>query len=265
MMSMGNIKDEDCIFRVEMAIHANKMKTLLACMKDIVSQVCFQFTPEGIRVNQQNTASSSMISVFLNGTNFDKYVCESTHEFGVDLSEMHRIMKLIDQNDVLTWIILKNNPNMMYINMCSGKTDRIYPINSIDIDPFILNKQWEYPSTREMPSGEFQTAVKSIEPFCKETEIILANNYIAFSGKPDVPGESAPRFKYGEKNAIPDAFPTKATFKLKTLSTISKCTNLSKDNIMLCMHPVDKTAPFILNYKIPEFGSIKFLIMAQAE
>ena len=82
-------------------VQAAAIKSTFEVLKDILNDVNIYFKPSGMYIVTLDTARTSLIDMYLPSENFEEYECEEEIDCGVNMTNMHKLLKTITVNDIL--------------------------------------------------------------------------------------------------------------------------------------------------------------------
>ena len=83
-------------------VQSNAIRTLIEGLKDILTDTTFQFSPEGIKLLCMDGNHVSLVSLKLEAENFEYFKCENTFKIGLNISNFHKLIKTVSNNDTIT-------------------------------------------------------------------------------------------------------------------------------------------------------------------
>ena len=115
-------------------IQASAIKSLFEVLKDVLNDVNFVFEPKGVSVLTLDTARVALIDLYLDSDNFEEYECHAKISVGINISNMYKLLKSINNNDTLT--IEVNSSDVMVINIenVEKKTKTRFELKQLDIN-----------------------------------------------------------------------------------------------------------------------------------
>ena len=224
----------------------------------------------GIWILAINSDKRVIIKVTLPATNFDYYRCERDEIVaGIDIVALHKMMKIIGDNDALTIYINEDDPNSLRIlgedmedlrrrssnlRLCLVNTD----VPSVDLCSTVFGK------VITIPSSELQRICKNMIANSDLVCITSDDNQVQFFGKGeygdisiihrDVSNVSGndKKSKNKEKEKDGAVKQPQGCFELKSLLVFSKCGKLSEViNIYLM-----KDHPLVFAIPVSNYGNM---------
>ena len=244
------------------------LKYLIELLKDLLTEVNLECTPDGIKIKAVDPSLVALIHCILNNDKFEKYHCETNIVLGLNMEDLFKIIKNMENNDTLKLFIKKDNVNRLGIETFSkdeNTVDTTY-LNLLDLQYENINVPSQtFNSVISIPSSRFQKICRTIYNFSEKIEIECENNKLKFRGcnimvKQEIvikPTDNGMKFI---KNETPDEI-IQAFFELKYLILFSKCSNLSN---IIQIH-FQNELPLILKCNVADLGDIKLCLAPQTD
>ena len=83
-------------------IQASAMKAVFEDLKDIINDVNVYFTKEGVKILTLDTARVTLVQMNLPAENFEEYECEDELIAGLNMANVHKLLKSVTTADTLT-------------------------------------------------------------------------------------------------------------------------------------------------------------------
>ncbi len=78
------------------------LKKLLDAVKDLVNDVNFDCTESGISMQAMDSSHVSLIALLLRASGFEHYRCDRAINLGLSITNLSKIIKTANNDDVLT-------------------------------------------------------------------------------------------------------------------------------------------------------------------
>lgn len=188
----------------------------------------------GIRILRLTEDKNILIKLNLDADNFEEFEClEPKIIIGVDMHNLHAMLKLVNDDDPITLYMNKDNRSALYIqgsnasNDCSEETD--IEIYLMDIgNPEMPIPQTEFQNKITMASDKFHTICKHLNNNSTFVEITSINNEISFRGQNEG-GKVTMSYKdihiTGKRKDKPEQV-VQGVYELRNLMNFSKCNKL---------------------------------------
>ncbi len=177
---------------------------------------------------------------------------------------LYKIIKTVNNNDILTLFVNENNLNHLGIKIenMDKNTKTTYFLNLLDLN----NEQFDIPevefnSVITLPSNDFQKLMRDMNNIADFVEIKNVDNKFILSCEGDFCNQETVLsdtdlviINNGSPNDI-----IQGNFNLKYLVLFTKCTNLS-NNVELFLR---NDYPLIIKYTVASLGEVKLCLSPQ--
>lgn len=250
----------ECIVFIR-TLQGSIVKTLIECLKDIVFEQSFCVSPEGIKSTSMDASKMSLVYLKLDAKNFEEYQCIKSTNIGISMQAMHKLLKSLTSNDVLTLFIEKTNEHDLgvAIENVEKKSCTIFRLKLLDMDHADISiPSIEFDRVVRIPSTAFQRLCRdmshlspyvrlrsfpeSLELFCEGD---FASQETTLGGTADIDVS---------KNMTSEVI--EAHYSLKYLTLFGRASNLG--NVMSLY--IKKEHPLVLEYDAGSLGMLKFLL-----
>ena len=160
-------------------VQAAAIKSTFEVLKDILNDVNIYFKPSGMYIVTLDTARTSLIDMHLPSENFEEYECEEEIDCGVNMTNMHKLLKTITVNDILIMSIQSKEHMNIEIHSEAKKTTTKFQLKLLDIN----ENRIEVPSQNmttvtTMQSAEFQRMCRDMSNIGTIIEIIRDKSFL---------------------------------------------------------------------------------------
>jgi proliferating cell nuclear antigen len=237
-------------------IQASAMKAVFEVLKDIINDVNVYFTKEGVKILTLDTARVTLVQMNLPAENFEEYECEDELIAGLNMANVHKLLKSVTTSDTLTVTATGRDIMEFLIENPEKNSMTNFKLKLLDINEDMI----EFPDIHmnvvtTMPSIDFQRFVRDMSNLGTEMNIWRYGREIELSCNGDF-ADQVTVIKY------PDAPPcdrTGGTFSLKYISLYTKATNMCS-SIQIMQDSVNEDMPIIFRYTIANLGELKFFL-----
>jgi proliferating cell nuclear antigen len=247
-------------------VQASAFRTLWEALKEVLTDVNLQFTPDGLKISSMDGAKSTLVYLKLFASKFEYYFCDGSINAGVNMISMFKLMKTISNQDTVSFFIKNDQTDKMGIRIENKekKTVSVAMLKLLDIDEDILSiPDVTFDAIITMPSTDFQR-------YCRDMQVIAS--HVTLSSFRDEDGNHCfeiategdfanTTVRIGQTTSglcfseTPNA-DASGTFPLKYLNLFTKSTNLcSTVEIYL-----KDTLPLILEYSVANLGQLRFML-----
>lgn len=247
-------------------VQSSTIKVLVEALKEILTDTVIEITPENIKICTMDSSHIILIHLKLDASKFEYYYCESRKFIGVNILNLNKIIKTINNNDTLTLFMRADDCNHLCIRIENNEknTMRTTKLNLLDLE----NTNFEIPaavfhSVITLPSGDFQKICRDISNLSEYMEIKNVNNKLIISCNGDfcsqeiVISDSDKKRMDKLNECSQEIF--QGVFNVKYLVLFTKCTNLSNTVELYLKNDY----PLIIQYTVGSLGSVKLCLAPQ--
>jgi len=243
-------------------VQANVFSLLNEALKDILYEVNFEFTDEGITIKAIDSSHSQFVHLNLIANKFDKYICKEKVVLGIDMIYLHRLLKGASNDDVLIFTYSHNNTSELGIQIHNDDNGIIkeYELKLLDID---IQQHQTLPLSdndatvlMNIDTQRFKAICKDLGNISDTVELTCTGNELRFNCN-GTSAKGSQVIKLNSKN--PKAYISKyqedviqGIFSLKTLYHFTKFSSLCS-TLELCFAN-DK--PLRIKYSCADLGYI---------
>lgn len=244
------------------------VKYLIELLRDLLTEGNLECYPEYIKLQAVDPSRVVLIHSRLEADKFEEYHCPERLVLGLNMEDLFKIIKNMENTDTLKLFVKKNNVNKLGIETyCKEENtcDTTY-INLMDL-PYqnITIPSQTFDNVISIPASRFQKICRVIYGFSEKIEIECENSKLKFRGcnnnvKQEIiikPTNNGMQFI---KNNTPDEI-IQGFFELKHLVVFSKCSNLSNT---IHLH-IKNNYPLVLKCNVANLGEIKLCLAPQVD
>ena len=139
-------------------VQSGEVRNLIDALKDILTDANFQFSKEGIKCTAMDASHTVLVHLKLDANKFDFFHCEKTITVGIAMSNFYKFIKTMNNNDILTLYIKKNDVNVLGIKMENSDKNSVidFSLNLMDLNDETLEiSPVEFDSILTLPSNDF--------------------------------------------------------------------------------------------------------------
>jgi proliferating cell nuclear antigen len=271
-------------------VQATAFKILVEALKELLTDTCIEFDSMGMKIVAMDNTRVVLVHLRLHADKFETYHCSQNLVIGVNMLNLHKLMKTINSNDVLSMFVDEADVNHLGIRVenTEKNTKTTYMLNLLDLDNHrIMIENVQFNSIITLPSTDFQKLCRDMYNLSDTIEIKNVNNCLIFTCKGDfcsqetvlptdnitpvdtTTGGGGGDLEAGEDSGSgtgedsvvpPEQVIVQGVFNLKFLVTFTKCTNLC--NIVEVYLKNDY--PIIIKYVVASLGEIKLCLAPQS-
>lgn len=242
-------------------VQATAFKILVEALKELLTDTCIEFDEHGIKIIAMDTAHIVLVHLKLEAQKFEYFYCPQKMSIGVNMLNLHKLIKTINSNDSLTLFVEANDLNHLGIKIENGEknTKTTYKLNLLDLDhPPIKVDPAEFNSVITLMSSDFHKICRDMHNLADYVEIKNINNQLMFSCK----GEFCHQETIISDNDGTTSITNKnneivqGVFSLKYLVMFTKCSNLCNTVELYLKNDY----PLIVNYAVASLGTCKLCL-----
>ena len=228
------------------SVQSSAFRVLIEALKEILTDTNLEFDNENIKVIAMDPSHTVLVHLKLNSDKLEQYYCPNKLLLGINTINLFKLIKALQNNDILTLFVEKNNTNQLGIRMENGEANQIPPI--------------QFESVITLPSNNFQKICRDMFNLSDNIEITTYDQQITFKCKGDIADQET---TIGKSNTSGLEFSNtqnteiiQGIFSLKYLVLFTKCTNLS-GSIELYLK---NDYPLIIRYQVANLGEVKLCL-----
>lgn len=250
------------------------IKTLIEALKELLTDVVLELDSTGLRVIAMNKACAVLVHLKLDAEKFEYYRCEKPLNLGVNIINMHKLIKTVGNSDTLTLYVDDSESHLgIKIDSMEKNSKTVYRLNLLDMENAVISvSPMQFDDVIVLGAGEFQKLCRDMQNIADVAEIKVVNDEVTFSCRGDfstqetVLGNGCLQKVTREGDACEGdaslASPTDITqgmFSLDYLVMFTRCTNLSP-NVQLYLK---NDFPLVVRYMVSNLGEIKLVCAPQ--
>jgi proliferating cell nuclear antigen len=262
------INDNDCLFHIQ-TVQSGAFRILIEALKEILTDTNLTFDSTGIKLIATDNSKIVLIHMKLHSENFEHYYCEEKIKIGINMNNLFKLIKIMNNNDILSIYVHKNDPNKLGIQILNEDKDTrtLFKLNLLDIsEEEIKIDPAEFETELTLPSIEFQKLIRDMTNIGEYVDIKSVGKSLIFEcngdfavqettiTEPDEQKNNSPGLKFSVTTE-PDK-PIQGIFSLKYLVLFTKCTNLCN---LIHMY-IKNDYPLIIKYTVANLGDIKLCL-----
>jgi proliferating cell nuclear antigen len=258
------VSDSAYLYKLELkTVQSSIIRILIEALKEILPDTNIEFNPTGIRIITMDLSHTVLVHLRLDGSQFEHYYCPEKIVVGVNMLNLFKLVKTMNNNETLTLYITQSDPSRLGIRIENGDKDTVtnFKLNLLDLDEEEIEvPPAQFSSVINIPSSDFQKICRDMSNLSNLIEIKSADNQLMFTCKGDfaqqetIMGENTNGISYVEKQNAYDII--QGVFSLKHLVLFTKCTNLC--NVIQMF--LENDYPLIISYQVGSLGEIKFCL-----
>jgi len=264
---MSEIIDDNCSVHVQ-TVQSGAFRILIEALKEILTDTNLIFDSSGIKLIATDNSKIVLIHMKLHSENFEHYHCKDKLKIGINMNNLYKLIKIMNNNDILSLYIENNDPNKLGIKIYNEdkNSQTTFKLNLLDIsEEEIKIPPAEFETELSLPSPDFQKLIRDMTNIGEYVDIKSVGENLIFDCKGDfavqetILSETKDKDKSeGLKFSVssnPDK-PIQGVFSLKYLVLFTKCTNLCN---LIHMY-IKNDYPLIIKYTVANLGDIKLCL-----
>lgn len=249
-------------------VQSNAFKTLFEVLKEILHDVNIIFDKDGMKIMTVDGSHVALVHLKLDASNFETYECVEPIHVGINMTNLHKLLKMAGNQDTITFTIEKDKPAELKIIIDNNekKTITTFYLKLMDVDIEELNMpDIDFDSVITLPSAYFQRLCKDMNNIAEILTIHSSRNQLVLSCKGDFASqqtviqdalgvvEGATLHNKGED--------VSGDYMLKYLILFNKASNLS-NTMELYMR---RDYPLVLKYNVANLGELRFCLAPKVD
>ena len=261
------MSDNNYILEIK-TIQASTIKSVIDAMKEILMDVNLEFDENGMKIVALDNTHIVLIHLKLHADKFESYYCMKKLYVGINMLKFHMLIKTIQNGDILSLFIHKDDPNILGITIENNEKNvkTTYKLSMLDIDVVNVDiPPADFNTIITMPSAYLQKIIRDMHNLAEYIEIKNIGGKLILSCQGEFCCQETILATETQNIQIKSNENTQeiiqGIFSLKYLSIFTKCTNLcSTVEIYL-----KNSYPIILQYSIASMGSVKLCLAQKSE
>jgi proliferating cell nuclear antigen PCNA len=168
-------------------VEAFILKSLSEVLQNILTDVCFTFDKDGIKLITIDNKKPPQLLVHLNmkGESFDEYYCPKPLSVAINLQHLYKMLKSIKKKDTIVLFINKNTPGLLGITTIQADSGQ--PVTSnikiqkLSIVETGIPSAESYCHPVHIPTSTYQKMCKDMQTISNKIKIFARSNYLKFS------------------------------------------------------------------------------------
>ena len=261
-----------------MTIHSDMIRILFETLKEILQDVNICFDSNGMKIAAMDPTKVAFVHLKLNADDIRSdgghYYCECDHNpdgseikrtLGVNLGNLFKIIKMVTKDDSISFFVERGDEQHLGVkienrikNLATTIKYKLYDLNQDDISI----QDFEFDTEIAISSNDFTKHVRDMSHLSSIMEIRTTGDQLRFSCQGDWADQTT---IIGENSNLEFVQQTdeviQGRFSIRFLQLFTKATNLCIRNKLF----LKNNYPLIIEYPVPNLGSLKFLLGQQVE
>ena len=243
---------------------SESLRVLFETLKEILTEANIVFSPQGMKISAVDSSHVVFVNLDLKGANFEHYSCAEKINVGVNMLALHKLIKTVSKDDIITLFIERQNPNILSIKTESSRKNKvtIFELNLLDMSE---NTNMEFPADTdfdtviELSSLDFQKICRDMSGIASAVEITSIAKQVIFTARGDVASSKTILTEDTDSVAMKTAEDDQIIsnlFELRFLSFFTKATSLCPLVRLL----MKGSFPLVVIYTVSSSGSLNFML-----
>lgn len=236
------------------------LKDVITIVSDLVNEVRFKVTSQGIELVAMDPANVAMVMFNLYSSSFTEYNVKKDTEIAINLSNLKQILRRVGQNDMLSLELSAENKLQIQIK---GNSTRTFSIPLIEIE----EKPQKIPDLKfgvkiDTESQILDNAIEDVDIVAEAATFIGEDKRFIIQGEGDlskakieIPEDEITKISKDTKDTI------KAKYSIEYLKKIVAGSRIS-DHVEISFN---KDYPLKVEYKIVDRVNISFILAPRVE
>ena len=210
-------------------VEAYTIKSLSEVLQNILTDVCFSFNSDGIKLLTVDNKRPAhlLLNLALKGQSFDEYHCPKPLSVGMNLQHVYKLLKSIKKKDKIELFIQKNSPKLLGITTIQADSGQ--PVTSHIKIQTLSQVATEIPDDYghpvHIPTSTFQKMCKDMQSISNKINVYSKGTFLKFSV--DVEGLYNREVPFGELDEEAEDDEYEDIFHTKSLSQLIKVSGLN--------------------------------------
>ena len=266
-------------YRLEIkTVQAVAFKVLIEALKELLTDTSVEFDETGMKILAMDSSHVVLVHLKLEASKFEVYHCEGRISVGINMLNLHKLIKTINNTNTLSLYIDRDDVNHLGIKIeNSEKNSRTtYKLNLLELDHQEISVDpTAFSEVVTLPSCDFQKICRDMHNLAEYMEIRSIQNQLVFSCKGDFCSQetiicdsggasSSSASASASAAVVASSSPqsgeiVQGVFSIKHLVLFTKCTNLCSTMELYLKNDY----PLIIRYDVSSLGSIRLALAPQ--
>ena len=160
------------------------IKTLSEVLQNILTDVCFEFSENGIKLTtiDNKEPPELLIDLHLDKKQFFPYYCEKTFKIGITLQHLYKLLKSVKKKDTLELFIDSNNTENLGICTTTENGQKSFSYIKIQrVRQVSIEIPTGYVNYHLIKTSGFQKLCKDISSISNKVKVYSKGEYLSFA------------------------------------------------------------------------------------
>lgn len=236
-------------------VQTGTLRTLFDALKEMFNDVNITFTSTGMKVVSMDSSHVVLMDLILEAKNFDYYECSRSYTVGLNMPDLYKILKIIDNTDQIGFLLDDEDLDKLTVESTNTETghETRMKLKLLDIDQEHLEIPDKVFNTMvPISSVEFQRIVRDLNTLAETVVIKTSPEFLVFEFCGDL-------HEGYRKIPVTCEQEYSEEFSLTWLSRFSKASNLCSTVEIL----LEESFPLFVKYEVGSLGTIVFCLAPQ--
>ena len=129
--------DTEYKYKLELkTVQSSIIRILIEALKEILPDTNIEFNSTGIRIITMDLSHTVLVHLRLDGSQFEHYHCPEKIVVGVNMLNLFKLVKTMNNNETLTLFITQADPSRLGIRIDNGEKNTVtnFKLNLLDLD-----------------------------------------------------------------------------------------------------------------------------------
>ncbi|MFM2393983.1 MAG: Heterosigma akashiwo virus 01 [Bacteroidota bacterium] len=160
---------------------ASTIRTLSESLKEVLTDTNIYISSSGLKITATDNDKNAFIHLKLDAKKFQNFYCPNNTIIGVNLISLHKLLKTINNSDIITLFIEKKNENLLGIRIENfekkvTRTSRLKLID-IDVEPITI-PEVTFDSISSMSCVDFQKHCRDLSQISENVKIYTKDDNV---------------------------------------------------------------------------------------
>jgi proliferating cell nuclear antigen len=252
----------ECMLEIR-TVQSSAFRVLIECLKELLTDTAIELDDKGLKIVSMDTSRIALVHLRLDATRFEQFFCPKPMTIGINLLNLHKILKCVASADILT--LRMESQNFIEIRVSNDKSKTNYKLNLLDLDSHKLSVEpATFSSFTTLVSTDFQKVLRDMAALgAQYVDIKKFRNQLILSAQ----GESCLQETtltdtknkddedYGDDESI-----VQGVFSIKHLTTFLRASPLSSQFELY----LQNCFPLILSISVASLGQLRLCLGPQS-
>ena len=165
-------------------VQSSIFRIMIEALKEILPDTNIEFNPKGVRIITMDSSHTVLVHLRLEGGHFEQYYCPEKIVVGLNMLNLFKLVKTMNNNETLTLYIEKADSSRLGIRIENGEKNTVtnFKLNLLDLDEEEIEvPPAKFSSVINIPSNDFQKICRDMANLTNLIEIKSVDNQLIFN------------------------------------------------------------------------------------